>query len=73
MPVLVVDNYVADLDAIVGRARALSPERAQQALAVKLRGVITCTGSLIFFQDATAGIFIDAPVVVTWLRLSALS
>lgn len=42
--------------------RALSPERAQQALAVKLRGVITCTGSLIFFQDATAGIFIDAPV-----------
>ena len=42
--------------------RALSPERAQQALAVKLRGVITCTGSLIFFQDSTAGIFIDAPV-----------
>jgi len=42
--------------------RALSPERAQQALAVRLRGVITCTGSLIFFQDATAGIFIDAPV-----------
>ena len=42
--------------------RALSPERAQQALAVKIRGVITCAGSLIFFQDATAGIFIDAPV-----------
>src|SRR3569623_1973475 len=32
------------------------------ALAVKLRGVITCAGSLIFFQDSTAGIFIDAPV-----------
>ena len=42
--------------------RALSPERAQQALAVKIRGVITCAGSLIFFQDATAGIFIDSPV-----------
>jgi len=42
--------------------RALSPERAQQALAVRLRGVITCAGSLIFFQDSTAGIFIDAPV-----------
>ena len=25
VPVLIVDNYVADLDAIVGRARALSP------------------------------------------------
>ena len=25
MPVLIVDNYVADLDAIVGRARALGP------------------------------------------------
>lgn len=42
--------------------RALSPERAEQALTVKIRGVITCAGSLIFFQDATAGIFIDAPV-----------
>ncbi len=42
--------------------RALSPEHAQQALTVRIRGVITCAGSLIFFQDATAGIFIDAPV-----------
>lgn len=42
--------------------RALTPDHAQQALPVKVRGVITCAGSLIFFQDATAGIFIDAPV-----------
>ena len=42
--------------------RALSPDRAQQALPVKVRGVITCAGSLIFIQDPTAGIFIDAPV-----------
>ncbi|HEX2657108.1 MAG TPA: PAS domain S-box protein, partial [Polyangia bacterium] len=42
--------------------RALTPDRAQQALPVKVRGVITCAGSLIFFQDPTAGIFIDAPV-----------
>jgi PAS domain S-box-containing protein len=42
--------------------RALTPDHAQQALPVKVRGVITCAGSLIFIQDATAGIFIDAPV-----------
>ncbi|HEY8922807.1 MAG TPA: PAS domain S-box protein [Polyangia bacterium] len=42
--------------------RALSPERAQMALPVKVRGVITFAGSLIFIQDETAGIYIDAPV-----------
>lgn len=42
--------------------RALTPDHAEQALPVKVRGVITCAGSLIFIQDATAGIFIDAPV-----------
>lgn len=42
--------------------RALSPEQAQQAVKVKVHGVITCAGSLIFIQDQTAGIFIDAPV-----------
>jgi len=42
--------------------RALSPERAQMALPVKVRGVITFAGSLIFIQDETAGIYIEAPV-----------
>ncbi|MES1165938.1 MAG: PAS domain S-box protein [Verrucomicrobiota bacterium] len=42
--------------------RALSPEQAEQALPVLIRGVITCAGSLTFIQDRTAGIFIDAPV-----------
>src|SRR3954470_4610218 len=31
--------------------RALSPERAQMAMPVKVRGVITFAGSLIFIQD----------------------
>ena len=60
----------ADPDEIAGApplttaaaVRALSPERAQLALPVKVRGVITFAGSLIFIQDATAGIYIDAPV-----------
>jgi PAS domain S-box-containing protein len=42
--------------------RALSPEQAEQALPVRVRGVITFAASLIFIQDQTAGIFIDAPV-----------
>ncbi|HEY4185172.1 MAG TPA: PAS domain S-box protein [Polyangia bacterium] len=59
----VVESPASDIPLVTAAAvRALSPERAQQALAVKIRGVITCAGSLIFFQDATAGIFVDAPV-----------
>ncbi|MBC8132114.1 MAG: PAS domain S-box protein [Deltaproteobacteria bacterium] len=42
--------------------RALTPERAEQALPVRIRGVITCAGSLTFIQDHTAGIFVDVPV-----------
>lgn len=42
--------------------RALSLERAEQALHVSIRGVITCAGVLTFIQDQTAGIFVDVPV-----------
>ena len=42
--------------------RALSPDEAALARPVRIRGVITCAASLIFIQDETAGIFVDAPV-----------
>jgi PAS domain S-box-containing protein len=64
LPTAPIAPGVPDVPALTTAAaiRALSPEQAEQALPVLVRGVITCAGSLTFIQDGTAGIFIDVPV-----------
>jgi signal transduction histidine kinase/CheY-like chemotaxis protein len=55
----------ADLPVLadVGKVRGLSPAEAERRYPVRLRGVVTYfdpTWSMLFVQDATGGIFVDA-------------